>query len=260
MQMAIQDSKTQLYIDAYQSGSEVLVILKGRLVLENESTARRRLQSLLTDKVDKLYLYLGRLEFADSAGWGALVGLKMAANRNRTRLIFLSPTQRILEIFRISKLDSVFEIMTGAEGEIYRSNLVKREHLLWRDTPDESQNQFNTETKFATPHPRDAVFANSTGESIRLEAQKETEKLNRDAVEHIRHGDYPKAIEIYQKVLELDPEDLSALNNLGVVYEKRPEWQAEAVRIWKRVLELSESRRDLKHADRARKHLEFLGA
>ena len=65
-------------------------------------------------------------------------------------------------------------------------------------------------------------------------------------------------IETYLKVLEIDPDDISALNNLGVVYEKRPEWRDKAVETWKRVQELSETRQDEKHADRARRHLKSL--
>ncbi|MBI3735919.1 tetratricopeptide repeat protein [Candidatus Sumerlaeota bacterium] len=257
--MTIQDIKTSLFIDAYQSGSELLVILKGRLVLENCDGARKRLHTLLTDKIDKFYIYLGRLDFVDSAGWGAMVGLKMAANRNRTRLVFLTPTQRIMEIFKISKLDTIFEILSGPEAEAIRSALVKRENLLWRDSPDESQNRFKTEDESFTPHGGAPASTPRTPlQPLRAERQKETEKLSRDAVEHLRHGDYQKAIELYRRVIELDPEDLSAMNNLGVVYEKKPEWFGEARKVWKRVLELSESRNDAKHAERAKKHLEFL--
>jgi len=42
----MQDPKTTLYIDAYQSGSSALAILKGRLVLENCDATRKRLLGL----------------------------------------------------------------------------------------------------------------------------------------------------------------------------------------------------------------------
>ncbi len=240
-------------MDAYQAGSEILVILKGRLVLDNCDVARKRLNDLLTEKIDKYYLYLGRLDFVDSAGWGTLVGLKMVANRNRTRLTFLSPTPRILDIFHISKLDTIFEIISGPEAEAIRGALVKRDYLLWRDSPDESQNRLSTDEAVGPGPVNPEKPIPTSGER-----QRETERFSRDAVEHLRQGDYQRAIDAYRRLLDADPEDLSALNNLGVVYEKKPEWHSEAVQTWKRVLELSERRKDPKHAERARKHLEFL--
>ncbi len=253
----MQDAKHTLFVDAYQSGSELLVIMKGRLVLETCEAARKRLNGFLTEKIDKYYIYLGRLDFVDSAGWGALVGLKMLANRNRTRLVFLTPTQRIMEIFRVSKLDTIFEIVTGPDAEAIRSNLVKRENIVWRDSPDESQNRLNTEDESFTP-PGGSNGPKTPLQAVRPERSKESEALARDAVEHLRQGDYPKAKDLYMRALEITPDDLSALNNLGVVCEKRPEWHAEAIKTWERVLSLSESHNDAKHAERARKHLEFL--
>jgi len=38
-------------------------------------------------------------------------------------------------------------------------------------------------------------------------------------------GDVPKAIETYQKILELDPDDLQALSRLDVLYEQAENWQ-----------------------------------
>ena len=90
------------------------------------------------------------------------------------------------------------------------------------------------------------------------EQRVEIERLSRDAVEHLRQGDYQKVIDRYLEVLDIDPDDLSALNNLGVVYEKRPEWNGRAVQTWKQVLTLSEKRNDSKHSERARRHLQSL--
>lgn len=255
----MQDLKTTLFIDAYQSGSDLLIIMKGRLVIENCDRARKKLSEFLTGQVERYIIYLGRLEFVDSAGWGALVGLKMAANRNKTRLVFLSPTQRISEIFKVSKLDTIFEILTGGEAEALRSALVKRENIVWRDSPDESQERFNTEDESYTPPAGSGTDARAPIQPVRAERQKEAQRLSNDAAAHLRHGDFQKAIDLYRQVLEIDPEDLSALNNLGVVCEKRPEWRNDAVTTWKRVLEVSQSRNDEKHAERARRHLEFLG-
>ncbi len=73
-------------------------------------------------------------------------------------------------------------------------------------------------------------------------------------------GDVPKAIDIYQRVLELDPDDLQALSRLDVLYEQAENWQellsvltresemtgdaAEAISFNYRIAELYEKRLD----------------
>ena len=74
-----------------------------------------------------MYMLLGDLEFLDSAGLGVLVGFKMAASKNRTRLIFLSPPPRVEDIFRISKLDTILEVLKGAEADVICASLRKDE-------------------------------------------------------------------------------------------------------------------------------------
>lgn len=254
--MKTSDSKPRIALDAYQSGLNLMVILNGRLVLENCESVRTRLHGLLNPKVDKYYLYMGNLEYVDSAGWGTMVGLKMAANRNRTKLCFLAPTDRIMDIFRISKLDSIFEIKRGPEAEAVRSSLELPEFVIWRETPEIGAGRLNTEANF-TPISMERPTPMGDGSAGR-EKKKDVENLSRDAVEHLRQGDYQKVINAYLKILDIEPEDLSALNNLGVVYEKKAEWYKLAVQTWQRVLEVSERRSDAKHSARAKRHLESL--
>lgn len=249
-------NRSQLLIDAYRTRTELLVELTGRLTLENSDSVRKRLHELIEEPLEKFYLYMGGLEYVDSGGWGTMVGLKVAVNRNRARLTFLAPNDRVMDIFRISKLDSIFDIITGGEAESIRKAIERPENLLWRDSPDESQSKFNTEAYF-TPYTEDQVTPGGSGPT-ESDRGREIAELSRRAVEYLRFGDYPKVIETYQKVLELDADDISALNNLGVVYEKRPEWRQKAVETWQRVQELSEHRSDFKHADRARRHLKSL--
>lgn len=258
--MAKQDPRNALFIDAYKDGPEVLVILKGRLVLENCESARARLFEVLHSDIQKLYLYLGRLEFVDSSGWGSMVEIKMAANRNQTSMYFLSPTKRVMDIFRITKLETIFEIMSTEEAEEVRRRIIRRNNLLFRDTPDESQSRMNTEaggqgddSKIRQAPPRAAASPPELPTAAR-----DVKKLSRDAVEHLRQGDLERAIDAFKRVIEINPDDLSSLNNLAVLYEKRPEWREQALATWNRVHSLSEKRNDRKHLERAEKHLEAL--
>ncbi len=249
-------NKTPLLIDVYRARNDLLVELTGRLTLENSDTVRKRLHELIEDQLDKFYLYMGGLEYVDSGGWGTMVGLKVAVNRNRTRLTFLAPNDRVMDIFRISKLDSIFDIITGVQAEAIRKTIERPENLVSRDSPDESQSRFNTEAYF-TPYTEDSVES-SSDDAYHPSGTSQIAELSKRAVEYLRFGDYAKVVETYLKVLELDPDDISALNNLGVVYEKRPEWRDKAEETWERVQTLSEARKDSKHADRARRHLKSL--
>jgi anti-anti-sigma factor len=90
-------------------------------------------------------------------------------------------------------------------------------------------------------------------------AQKEhIEEFCRKAVEFMRNGNYDASIQEYQNALDLDPDYLPALNNLAIVYEKQPSWTPKAIEVWQKVLQLSEQRGDQKHIDRAQRHLASL--
>jgi anti-anti-sigma factor len=246
----------QILIDAYRGPTKVLVELKGRLTLGNSEAVRKRLHELIAPKTEKFFLDMKELEYVDSGGWGIMVGLKVALGRNRTTLLFLSPNSRVMDIFRISKLDSIFEILGGIHADEVRKEIRKPENLVWRDSPDEAQSRYNTESYF-TP-PSDDGVTPVRRQSPESDVDQRVADLARQAVEYLRFGDYTRVIDTYRKVLELAPNDISALNNLAVVYEKRPEWRDEAVGAWRRVKELSEQLQDAKHADRARKHLDAL--
>lgn len=247
----------ELEIDAYRKGAQLFFVLRGRLMLDNCQEAKTRISNLLTPQIDQVYLYLGELGFLDSAGLGVLVGLKMQANRNRTQLALLAPPQAIAEIFRVSKLDTIFELQTGAAADVVRATLKQDEFCLWRDgrTSRPAAFQSNTEINLGGFAARANLTQMPAGEG---EAAQKVRQLCADAVEYIRQGDYPRAIDAYQRALALEPDNLAALNNLAIVYEKRPEWYPQAAEAWKKALALSQGRSDEKHAARARKHLDSL--
>jgi anti-anti-sigma factor len=243
-------------IDAYRKGRELFIILRGNLVLQHCQDAKTRLHGLFIPQIDQIYLYLGELSFLDSAGLGVLVGIKMAATQNRTRITFLSPPSRVEDIFRISKLDAIFEVRGGAEADVLRAALCQPEYCLWRDSKDVIQTGAATDPSRSgsrsQPAPTPPAEAGDSEVSRRARAHCD------DAVEFIRQGDYEKAIVAYRRALALEPDSLSALNNLGIIYEKRPEWYRAALETWRKVLDLSQARQDEKHALRARRHLDSL--
>jgi tetratricopeptide (TPR) repeat protein len=106
--------------------------------------------------------------------------------------------------------------------------------------------------------PTSAPAFNPGGGSQGGTPKERIDRYCKDAVEHMRRGDYESAVECYVESLKIQPEYLPALNNLAIVYEKKPQWQAEAIEAWQRVLAISSRNNDQKHIDRAQKHLQNL--
>jgi tetratricopeptide (TPR) repeat protein len=78
------------------------------------------------------------------------------------------------------------------------------------------------------------------------------------AFEFMREGNYDKSINEYQLALQLESDYLPAMNNLAIVYEKKPSWHKQAIEQWEKVLELSKKVEATKHIERAQKHLSNL--
>lgn len=243
-------------IEVYRAGNDIMITLKGRLVLEHCTSAKSRLGGLIDDDVANVYVHLTHLEFLDSAGLGVFVSLKQIANRHRTQLSLLSPTPRVEEVFRVSKLDTIFDLCMGSQAEVIATKMGQETNLLWADNKEASQVQYNTEAH-APRNEAGNLTALPTNDASQeqSEASRKIEDLCNKAVALIKAGELEQAIEAYMRVLNLDADNMTALNNLGIVYEKRPQWYRRAHECWQRVLEISRAAEDQKHESRARKHI-----
>ncbi|MCX6999491.1 MAG: hypothetical protein NT106_04230, partial [Candidatus Sumerlaeota bacterium] len=65
-----------------------------------------------------------------SAGLGVLVGLKMTSNKNKARMVLVTPSSTVNDILLVSKLHSIFDIMTGSDADILRKTLVVKGNLI----------------------------------------------------------------------------------------------------------------------------------
>src|SRR6202453_4280402 len=64
------------------------------------------------------------------------------------------------------------------------------------------------------------------------------------ATQALNSGDYPAAEAGFKKVLELDPRNISALANLGVLYAKTHRY-GKAIEVYQRVLRISPQLREI---------------
>ncbi len=77
---------------------------------------RERLIEMVSTGEKRVVVDLGRVEFLDSTGLGVLVGAHRRLRANAGSLTLVCPHERLLKIFRITGLDSVFDIHKSIES------------------------------------------------------------------------------------------------------------------------------------------------
>lgn len=243
-----------LDVNLYEANGAALVVLTGRVVLDECDRLKAQIIPVIQPNVKQVNLDLSAVEFIDSAGLGALVGIKVTANKHRTRLALLNPSKEVSNILMVSKLDSIFDILTGTEAEEVAQALAKPEN----ERPPTPGSAAQPRAAAMPTMPSAAAVPSTPGPATGESPGEQIDSLCRQAVEFMKGGNYDGAAQAYSKVLEINPNYVPALNNLAIVCEKRPEWHDQAVIHWKKVLEISERTNDQKHIDRANKHLKYL--
>jgi anti-anti-sigma factor len=94
-----------------QIGSVTIVDISGRIVLEETARLRRLVHDLWDNGYRQIILNLADAEYVDSAGLGCLVGSFTSARKHNADLKLLSPSEKVRNTMRITKLDTVFDIM-----------------------------------------------------------------------------------------------------------------------------------------------------
>jgi len=98
----------ELQLDTVRTPEETLVRCNGRIVSSTVSVLQDTVRNLIpTSKT--LVLDLTDVTYLDSSGLGALVGLYLSARRQNCELKLVHLNQRLKELFRLTKLATVFE-------------------------------------------------------------------------------------------------------------------------------------------------------
>lgn len=260
-------------LEIYQSRGDLYFLVRGRIVLEECERFKSACQPLINKGVEQVIVDLSKSDFIDSAGLGVLVGLKMTANKNKAKIVLLQPSKAVSDVLFISKLDGIFDILTGAEADVLKATLVQPqfrlsttgERVAERLSSAPLRSFVSSGPEAPPPFPEITNIALTPSEPALAEApgsgrgQKELiEEHCRKAVEFMRQENYDQSVEAYKTALSIDPDYLPALNNLAIVYEKQPSWIPKAIEQWEHVLRLSQARGDQKHIDRATRHLAHL--
>ncbi len=101
-----------------QIGNVTIVDISGRIVLEETARLRLLVCDLLDNRYRLIILNLADAEYIDSAGLGCLVGSFTSARKHDADLKLLSPSEKVRNALRITKLDTVFDIVNDEQDAV----------------------------------------------------------------------------------------------------------------------------------------------
>jgi anti-sigma B factor antagonist len=90
--------------------------IRGEIDVYTAPRLREHLLELAGSGVSRLIVDLSRVEFLDSTGLGVLVGANRRLQASGGMLTLVCPHEKLLKIFRITGLDSVFRIHQTVES------------------------------------------------------------------------------------------------------------------------------------------------
>jgi anti-sigma B factor antagonist len=105
---------SDLILEAVTTPEEILVRCSGRITSSTSDSFQTKVRSLIPE-TKSVVLDLTDVSQIDSSGLGALVSVYMSAKRRGCELKLINLSRRLQELFRITKLSSVFE----GHGENY---------------------------------------------------------------------------------------------------------------------------------------------
>jgi anti-sigma B factor antagonist len=97
-----------LQLTTEQGAEQITVRCTGRVTSETANDFQETVRELIP-KTKRLVLDLTGIDYIDSSGLGALVNVYMHATRSECLVELSNPKQRIRDLFKLTKLSSVFE-------------------------------------------------------------------------------------------------------------------------------------------------------
>jgi anti-sigma B factor antagonist len=107
----------ELGVSRESVGGATVLSVRGEVDVYSAPTLSENLAQLLEEGATAIVVDLSEVAFLDSTGLGALIGARSATEDADGRLAVVCTNDRILKLFTITGLDSVFEIFpTTAEA------------------------------------------------------------------------------------------------------------------------------------------------
>jgi anti-sigma B factor antagonist len=106
--------KLDIQID--RDGTGATVTLAGELDMLNAPDLTDHLTALLDEGVTALSVNLTGLEFIDSSGLSALIGVHQDAETRGATLTLVSPHERVVRLLHVTGLGDVFEVSSDLQA------------------------------------------------------------------------------------------------------------------------------------------------
>jgi anti-sigma B factor antagonist len=110
----------QLDIQVSSEGGYSVVSPRGEVDLATHQQLKNAIDELLADGSVHLVVDLSNVDFIDSTGLGALIGGRRKANEAGGSFCVVTARERFLKLFRITGLDSVFEVYAARTEAVAR--------------------------------------------------------------------------------------------------------------------------------------------
>lgn len=89
----------------------LLTVEESRIDAASAVQFKDEMRSLTSDGPPRVVLDLTRVDFLDSSGLGAIVGVMKLLGADR-RLELVGPTPNVAKVFRLTRMDTIFSIHT----------------------------------------------------------------------------------------------------------------------------------------------------
>jgi anti-sigma B factor antagonist len=99
---------SELSLDTVRSPEQIMVHCTGKINSGTSALLQTTVRNLIPE-TECLVLDLTDVTYMDSSGLGAIVGLYVSAKRQHCRLKLINLSQRLQQLFRLTKLASIFE-------------------------------------------------------------------------------------------------------------------------------------------------------
>lgn len=104
-----------LTIDCSEQQDIFVISLNGELIFNEMEDADKIIMDKIAKKPRVMAMNCKKLHSLDSSGLGLFIKFSKEARKSNIRLVFLDITDHISTLFDVSKLDSIFEIMSEDE-------------------------------------------------------------------------------------------------------------------------------------------------
>jgi len=99
-----------LRIETQISGDVFIVRCDGRIVFGDEGAALRERVGNMLSGSPRIVVNLNGVHYVDSGGLGILVGLSVSARNRGGELKLVSPSQRVSDLLRRTRLDTIISV------------------------------------------------------------------------------------------------------------------------------------------------------